>query len=95
MGCVFRFESMWLKEPRCEEIVHEALEEGKAITSYFSLTTCLDRCRARLEDCNKMEFGHVGKIIADLQKHLEWLERQPMSPENIRSMKATGVNLNC
>ena len=36
----------------------------------------------------------MGKIIADLQKHLEWLERQPMSLVNIRSMKATQVNLN-
>ena len=57
--------------------------------------SCLDWCRARLDDWNKVEFGHVGKTIADLQKHLEWLERQPMSPKNIQSMKATRVNLNC
>ena len=37
----------------------------------------------------------MGKTIADLQKHLEWLKRQPMSPKNIQSMKATRVNLNC
>lgn len=95
MSLVFRFESMWLKEPRCEEIVHEAWEEGKAINLDCPLTLCLDRCRARLEDWNKVEFGHVGKTIVDLQKNLEWLERQPMSPENIRSMRATQVNLNC
>ena len=95
MGRVFRFESMWLKEPRCEEIVHEAWDEGKAISSDFSVMSCLDQCRARLEDWNKVEFSHVGKTIADLQKHLEWLERQHMSLENIRSMKATQVNLNC
>ena len=69
--------------------------DQKAISLVFSLMTCLDRCRARLDDWNKVEFGHVGKTIADFQKHLEWLERQPMSPKNIQSMKATRVNLNC
>ena len=69
--------------------------DQKAISSVFSLMTCLDRCGARLDDWNKVEFGHVGKTIVDLQKHLEWLKRQPMSPKNIQSMKATRVNLNC
>ena len=66
VGQVFRFESMWLKEPRCEDVVHEAWEEGMAMDSNFSLTTCLERCRVRLEDWNKLEFGHVGKTIAKL-----------------------------
>ena len=55
--------------------------DQKAISSVFSLMTCLDRCRARLDDWNKVEFGHVGKTIVDLQKHLEWLKRTYVAEE--------------
>ena len=37
-----------------------------AMDSDFLLTTCLELCRVRLEDWNKLEFGHVGKTIAEL-----------------------------
>ena len=40
----------------------------------FPLTSCLERCKLHLEAWNKGEFGHVGGKIAELQKHLEWLE---------------------
>lgn len=57
------------------DVVHEAWEDGLAMGSDFSLNTCLERCRVRFDDWNKLEFSHVGKTIAELQKHLEWLER--------------------
>ena len=44
VGRVFRFESMWLKDSRCEEIVHEAWDEGKMLGANSVLTNCLDRC---------------------------------------------------
>ena len=44
---------------------------------------------------DKIEFGHVGRTIVDLQKHLKWLELQPTSPQTIRSLKNTKIKLNC
>ena len=37
VGRVFRFESMWLKDSRCEEVVHEAWDEGKLMGTKFIL----------------------------------------------------------
>jgi len=50
--------------------------------------------RSHLEAWNKTEFGHVGRKIAELQKHLEWLELQLASPTMIRDMKYTRLELN-
>uniref|UniRef100_A0A7N2LMG5 Reverse transcriptase n=1 Tax=Quercus lobata TaxID=97700 RepID=A0A7N2LMG5_QUELO len=80
---LFRFESMWLKEPWCEEVVLEAWEEGLATHSEFPLNACLEKCRLKLDAWNKIEFGHVGRKINELQKHLEWLELQPAFPSII------------
>nr|POE71171.1 hypothetical protein CFP56_34542 [Quercus suber] len=49
IGRVFRFESMWLKDPRCKSIVEEAWDEGLYGGSGDVLNRCLESCRARLE----------------------------------------------
>nr|POE75389.1 hypothetical protein CFP56_60800 [Quercus suber] len=49
MGRVFRFESMWLNDLRCEAIVEEAWDEGLYGGSSDVLNRCLESCRARLE----------------------------------------------
>ena len=49
----------------------------------------------KLKAWNKIEFGHVGNKIAELQKHLEWLETQPGTPNNVQDMKETQMKLNC
>ncbi|XP_075654858.1 uncharacterized protein LOC142625032 [Castanea sativa] len=41
-GKLFRFESMWLKEPRCAEIVQEAWGEGLREASSDVLGKCLE-----------------------------------------------------
>ena len=91
VGKLFCFESMWLKDPRCEEIVQETWGEGLAKSSNYALGKCLDRCRIRLKAWNKVEFGHVERTIAELQKHLEWLELQPPSPVIIRDVRTTRI----
>lgn len=40
-------------------------------------------------------FGHVGKEINRLQKHLEWLEVQPTDPGIIQKIRETRTELNC
>lgn len=68
----FRFESIWLKDLRCDSIVTTTWNEGLSDTSPQPILSCLNLCRAKLEAWN--EFVHVGREIARLQKHLEWLE---------------------
>ena len=88
----FRFESMWLKEPKCEEVVTEAWNEGLVAANSHPLLSCLNSCKAKLEEWNWTEFGHVGKEIARLQK---LLEVQPTNLEVIKHIRETRVELNC
>ena len=69
MKKLFRFESMWLKEPQCEEIVQNAWQDGIIAQSDFPLVSCINQCRMQLEVWNKNVFGHVGRKINELQKH--------------------------
>nr|POE92969.1 hypothetical protein CFP56_48115 [Quercus suber] len=73
----FRFEAMWLHDPRCAEIVEEAWMEGLYNPNGAPISNCLESCRARLSAWNKTEFGHVGKQIARLEKELQSLEQHP------------------
>ena len=91
----FRFESMWLRDRRCEEVVHGAWEEGMVTNIGSMLGSCLEKSRVRLENWNKTEFGHVAKKVSELQKRLEWLELQPSSPDINRELLSTHVELNC
>ena len=59
---------MWLKDPRCEEVVNEAWDECLSMGSNSTLTSCLEHYRVKLDAWNKMEFGHVSHTIVDLQK---------------------------
>ena len=46
----FRFESMWLRDRRCEEVVHGAWEEGMVTNIGSMLGSCLEKSRVRLEN---------------------------------------------
>ena len=59
------------------------------------LNRCLESFRARLEVWNEIEFGNVGKTMAELQKKLEWLELQPSTLDMIRSLRNPRIELNC
>ncbi|XP_075645895.1 uncharacterized protein LOC142617056 [Castanea sativa] len=80
---IFRFEAMWLKDSSCEDVVNSAWEEGLHMGTEFPIESCLENFHAKLKVWNKNYFGHVGKNITRLQKHLQWLEMQPTSSENI------------
>ena len=92
---IFKFKSMWLKDPKCEDIVKNAWEEGSVFVGRFLISRCMELCRNRLEVWNKREFGHVGMKINELQKRLEWLELQAASPATISAIRETRVDLNC
>ncbi|XP_030964343.1 uncharacterized protein LOC115985543 [Quercus lobata] len=73
---LFRFEAMWLRDPRCPEVVSDAWERGLSLSSGFPIHNCLHSCREALKRWNKLEFGHVGRRISALQAHLQRLEQQ-------------------
>ena len=72
----FRFEAMWLKDPRCDEVVTDLWQEGLNKPGEYQFNNCIDRCSERLKVWNKVEFGHVGRKIVGLQKKLQELEYQ-------------------
>ena len=75
--------------------MEEAWDDGLLGGSDDVLNKCLENCRARLDVWNCIEFGNVGKTVAELQKKLEWLKLQPSSPNMTRSLKNTRIELNC
>ena len=91
---LFRFESIWLKDAWCEEVVKEAWEEGELLGSNWAISNCLDRCKAELLRWNKEEFDNVGAKVADLQAKLALLEIQPTSPNQIHALRKTRIELN-
>ena len=91
---LFRFELIWLKDQRCEEIVKEAWEKGLIMAQEYVLNNYLEKCRSRLDTWNKLEFGHVGRKVAELQSWLEWLKQQPSSHEMIQALRSTWIDLN-
>ena len=92
---IFRFESMWLKDLKCEEVVKTAWAEGCINSAGFSISRCLELCHNKLEAWNKSDFSHVGRKILELQGKLEWLEHQPASPTIISATRETRIKLNC
>ena len=45
---MFRFESMWLKDQKCEKLVNRAWDDGRLANLNFPLVKCLDICRSRM-----------------------------------------------
>ena len=68
--------AMWLQDPSCDEVVQEAWHDGLFKLGGCQFENCLESCRNRLVSWNKLEFGHVRRKIAELQKQLQWLELQ-------------------
>ncbi|KAK9991336.1 hypothetical protein SO802_026321 [Lithocarpus litseifolius] len=73
----FLFEAMWLRDPRCDEVVQEAWMEGLYKPVGSPITNCFNNCKERLETWNKTEFGHVERQITRLEKKLQALEQNP------------------
>ncbi|XP_075675045.1 uncharacterized protein LOC142644284 [Castanea sativa] len=91
---MFRFESMWLKDEHCDEVVVEAWEKGKSMGTQHPFSQCIDECKRSLLAWNKNTFGHVGKKIAAFQKKLQWLEERRDGQVNMEEVEETRVELN-
>ena len=91
-GKPFRFEAMWLRDPRCAEVVSDAWEFGHGVPTGHPLQNCISSCNARLTQWNKKEFGHVGNRIKSLRNRLQALETAP--EHNMETIRQVRQSLN-
>ena len=91
---LFRFESMWLEDRQCEEVVEVAWARGQQSLSRWPLEACLEECQRSLQSWNKHTFGHVGKQIAELHKKLQGLESIKGNGIDLESLHAMKLELN-
>lgn len=78
----FRFESIWLNDGKCGDIVRESWAEGELMGRGNPFSSCMDRCREALTNWNRQEFGHIGKKLAKAQERLQTLEARSVRMSN-------------
>ena len=91
---LFRFESMWLEDESCKNVVEEAWERGWTNHSQWPFEACLEECQMSLRSWNTHTFGHVGKQVADLKQKLKMLENMKAIGTDLEVVHATKVELN-
>ncbi|XP_030959092.1 uncharacterized protein LOC115981043 [Quercus lobata] len=67
---LFKFESMWLRDKGCKEIVTEAWDKALNMGGQHPFSQCLEECKQSLMVWNRNTFGYVGRKIARLQGKL-------------------------
>ncbi|XP_075659089.1 uncharacterized protein LOC142628952 [Castanea sativa] len=67
---LFKFESMWLRNSQCKDLVQDAWFRGSCKDTPYPFNTCMEECRESLTHWNKITFGHVGKKINALRQKL-------------------------
>ena len=88
----FMIDAMWLRDPRCAEVVSEAWESGLGVSTGHPLQNCISSCNALLTQWNKKEFGHVGNRIKSLRNRLQALETTP--EHNLETIRQVRQSLN-
>lgn len=71
---LFRFESIWVRDEGCKEVVTEAWEHALNMGSQHPFSQCMEECQRNLTSWNKNNFGNVSRKIASLQEKLRGLE---------------------
>ncbi|CAM8996214.1 unnamed protein product [Rhodiola kirilowii] len=75
---LFRFESMWMRDPNLKKIVNESWSESQGI-----LLDKLDELKVRISDWNKKSFGNVNQQLRKLRFRLEKVRALPRTTENV------------
>ena len=91
---LFRFESMWLRDNQCDDLVIDAWEQGECMGGLYPLNTCLNECRDALTHWNKTTFGHAGRKISTLRKKLQVLENNGGPGVDMEEIHETKLELN-
>ena len=84
----FRFEAMWLKDDRCEDVVHSAWDrclEGEAMGKVLAK---VDDCQIQLKLWDKSTFGNICIELAQKRKQLLKAEGESMGGRGHTRVKA-------
>lgn len=66
----FRFEAMWLKDSRCEGVVHFAWDMDSMVDPMGKVLSKVSNCQVELTSWNKKTFGNVCWSLAKMRKQL-------------------------
>ena len=75
----FKFEAMWVRDERCEEVVHSAWDMGLHIDPISSVLVKVGHYQEQLITWNKKVFGNVRWKLAKVRKKLEKAEARSMA----------------
>ena len=89
----FRFESIWLKDEKCGDIVRQTWAEGMLMGVDNSFSICIDNCHEALLKWNLQEFDHVGRKLAKAQDLLQALEARSVGLSNTLEVCQQGKRL--
>lgn len=70
----FRFESMWIGNAKCNEIIKDSSPPYNASVQDQNIMDYVQRCLERLRNWNKKKFGHVQTNLRKAQVHLQKLQ---------------------
>ena len=66
----FQFESMWISDLECKEVITRAWDCAPDGTPMFVTTTKLKRCKKRLKSWSRDHFGNVKNQIKQVKEKL-------------------------
>ena len=75
----FRFEAMWLKDSRCEGVVHSAWDMDSVGDQMGKVLSKVKNCQVELTSWNKNTFGNVRLSLAKKIKQLAEAESISMA----------------
>ena len=83
----FRFEVMWLKDERCEGVVHSAWDMGFAGDPMGNVLLKVSNCQTQLISWNRKVFGNIRRKLDQKRKLLEKAEARSMAGGGKESLK--------
>lgn len=75
----FRFESFWVEDKRCSEVVEKAWRQNVRGSPAFSLCHRLKATEVALRRWNKEVFGNIQERIRRLQAELDMVQQAPIN----------------
>ncbi|KAF9606619.1 hypothetical protein IFM89_027059 [Coptis chinensis] len=66
----FRFEVMWLSDPTCKSVIHNAMNNHVVGSPSFRLCKLLAKCRQSLIHWNHHHFGNINSRIKDINQQI-------------------------
>jgi len=90
----FRFETMWLRNAKCKEIIELA---WSMLNSFVEVPTIQERiksCQQQLQWWNKNVFGHINKQLKEKKDKLQQLESLDILHEHVEDIHLLRKEIN-